>query len=94
MQLSKTRSIGNVRIHVELVIRNIRKKYSLLSDTQPIDFVISADNKENYAGPNCYCIVRPCKYVIPLSLLIKQIVNIVHIKSLSYMCNVKIDSLS
>ena len=36
---------ANVRIHVERVIGNVRKKYSLLSDTQPLDFVISADNQ-------------------------------------------------
>ena len=31
-----------MRIHVERVIGNIRKKYSLLSDTQPIDFVTTS----------------------------------------------------
>ena len=43
--VEQTRSIANVRIHVERVIGNVRKKYSLLSDTQPLDFVISADNQ-------------------------------------------------
>ena len=37
-QVEQTRRIANVRIHVERVIRNIRKKYSILSVTQPIDF--------------------------------------------------------
>ena len=37
--VEQTRNIANVGIHVERVISNIRKKYSLLSDTQLIDFV-------------------------------------------------------
>ena len=41
--VEQTRNIANVRIHVERVIGNIRKKFSLLSDTQPIDFVTSLD---------------------------------------------------
>ena len=40
--VEQTRNIANVRIHVERVIGNIRKKFSLLSDTQPIDFVTTS----------------------------------------------------
>ena len=40
--VEQTRNIANVRIHVERVIRNIRKKFSLLSDTQPINFVTTS----------------------------------------------------
>ena len=43
INVEQTRQIANVRIHVERVIGNIRKKYSLLSATQPIEFVSSAD---------------------------------------------------
>ena len=44
--VEETRNIANVRIHVERVIGNVRKKYSILSATQPIDFVISENNAE------------------------------------------------
>lgn len=42
IQVEQTRRIANVRIHVERVIGNIRKKFSILSDTLPIDFIITA----------------------------------------------------
>ncbi len=41
--MEQTRRIANVRIHVERVIGNIRQKYSILSGTQPIDFVTVED---------------------------------------------------
>ena len=37
IEVEQTRKIANVHIHVERVIGNIRKKYLILSDTQPID---------------------------------------------------------
>ena len=37
--MEQTRHVANVRIHVERVTRNVRKKYSLLSQCQPIDFL-------------------------------------------------------
>ena len=33
--------IANVRIHVERVIGNLRKKYSILNGTLPIDYLLS-----------------------------------------------------
>lgn len=39
VSLEQTRNIANVRIHVERVIGNVWKKYSILNGTQPIDFV-------------------------------------------------------
>ncbi len=44
IEVEQTRRIANVRIHVERVIENIRKKYSILSDTQPIDSLVSPDD--------------------------------------------------
>ena len=35
--------MANVRIYVERVIGNIRKKYGILSATQPIDFAVARD---------------------------------------------------
>ena len=37
--MEPTRQIANVRIHLERVIGNSRKKYSILGATQPIDSV-------------------------------------------------------
>ena len=43
-----TRLIANVRIHVERVIGNLRKKYSILNETLPIDYLLSkGDGTEN-----------------------------------------------
>ena len=40
VEVEQTRTIANVRIHVERIIRNIRKKYTFLSNTQPVDYLI------------------------------------------------------
>ncbi len=38
--VEQTRNIANVRIHVERVIGNVRKKCSILNASQPIDIVM------------------------------------------------------
>ena len=43
IEVEQTQRIANVRIHVKRVIGNIKKKFSILSDTQPIDFLVSPD---------------------------------------------------
>lgn len=45
IEVEQTRKIANVWIHVERVIGNIRKKCSLLGDTQPIDFLITLQDQ-------------------------------------------------
>ena len=42
-----TRVIANVRIHVERVIGNLRKKYSILNETLPIDYLLSKGDGKN-----------------------------------------------
>lgn len=69
------RNIANVRIHVECVIGNIRKKYSLLSGTQPIELVSSSD--ENITTLDkivyvCYVIINMCDSVVPFDWLLKH----------------------
>ena len=40
VDVGKTRGIANVRIHVERVIGLLRRKYTILSGTLPIDYLI------------------------------------------------------
>ena len=39
MEIHDTKTIANVRIHVERVIGNVRQKYPILQSTVPIDLV-------------------------------------------------------
>ena len=68
IEVEQTRKIANVRIHVERVIGNIRKKFSLLSATQPIDFVTSPDESKTLLDKIvyvCCALVNMCNSVIP-----------------------------
>ena len=46
MEVHETKTIANVRIHVERVIGSVRQKYSILQSTLPIDFVIKRVGEE------------------------------------------------
>ena len=42
-----TRAIANVRIHVERVNGNLRKKYLILNETLPTDYLLSKGDGKN-----------------------------------------------
>ncbi len=68
IEVEQSRRIANVRIHVERVIGLIRQKYSLLSGTQPIDFVISKENNIPLLDKIvtvCCILTNLCDSVIP-----------------------------
>ena len=46
LEVEKTRSIANVRIHVERVIGIVRQKYTILQGTLPIDYVSTRAGEE------------------------------------------------
>ena len=45
IEVEQTRRIAHVRFHVERVIGLVRKKYTILSDTLPMDYVISKEGQ-------------------------------------------------
>ena len=68
IEVEQTRRIANVRIHVERVIGNIRKKYSILSATQPIDFVTVRNGDVTTLDKivtSCCALVNLCDSVVP-----------------------------
>ena len=68
IEVEQTRKIANIRIHVERVIGNIRKKFSLLSATQPIDFLTSPEESKTLLDKIvcvCCALVNTCNSVIP-----------------------------
>ena len=50
LEVEKTRSIANVRIHIERVIGLVRQKYTILQSTLPIQFVIKRSFSNNKAN--------------------------------------------
>ena len=69
IEVEQTRHIANVRIHVERVIGNIRQKYSILSSTQPIDFVNSNNQLQVTTLDKIVCVtcalINMCDSVVP-----------------------------
>ena len=67
ISIEQTRNIANVRIHVEQVIANVRKKYSLLDATQPIDFVMSYNEEttlDKIIHVSCI-LINICDSIVP-----------------------------
>ena len=44
--MEQTRRIANVRIHVERVIGLLPQKYTILTETQPVDYVQSKNGNK------------------------------------------------
>ena len=69
-EVEDTQTIANVRIHVERVIGNIRKKFSILNDTLPIDMVMlnedgQATTLDKIVHTAC-ALTNICPSVVPL----------------------------
>ena len=70
VEVEETRSIANVRIHVERIIGLLRRKYTILSGILPIDFLISSPNgSQEGAIPMilnvCSALVNLCPGIVP-----------------------------
>ena len=68
IEVEQTRRIANVLIHVERVIGLIRQKYTLLTGTQPIDFLISRGNDIPMLDKVvlvCCALVNLCDSIVP-----------------------------
>ncbi len=59
-----------MRIHIERVIGTIRQKYTILSSTQPIDYVLSSDEQETILD-KIVCVacalINICDSVVPFN---------------------------
>ena len=72
IEIEQTRNIANVRIHVERVIGNIRKKYKILQTTQPIDYLITKNRTNNATLLDmivtvCCALNNLCNSVVPFN---------------------------
>ena len=69
LEVERSCKILNVRIHVERVIGNIRKKFSLLNSQLPIDFLMKKDNAEYSTVDKivtiCCALCNLCDSVVP-----------------------------
>ena len=76
IEIEETRTIGNVRIHVEWVIGMVRQKYSILHGTMPIYFLIRRAGK-NFPLIECIVfVVVSVMYLIQLYHLINICIDV------------------
>ena len=68
LEVEETRSIANVRIHVERVIGVVRQKYTILQGTLPIHYVTAR------SGENCPIIDRIARISCVLSNLSDSVI--------------------
>lgn len=68
LDVEATRKIANVRIHVERVIGLVRQKYTILSGTLPIDFLLTKKNDDiplvDKSAHVCCGLVNMCESVV------------------------------
>lgn len=69
IEVEQTRRIANVRIHVERVIGNVRRKFTFLSQTQPISFLVSSPGEDvttldKIVTVSC-ALINLCNSVVP-----------------------------
>ena len=69
LEIEETRSIANVRIHVERVIGAVRQKYTVLQNTLPIDFVTRRHGEDcpliDHIVRVCCALNNVCDSVVP-----------------------------
>ena len=77
VDVEKTRGIANVRIHVERVTGLLRRKYTILSGTLPIDYLFCNHNgSQEAATPMIDRIINVCSALVNLCPGIVPLVNV------------------
>ena len=74
LEEKETRTIANVRIHVERVIGMVKQKYPILQSTIPIDFVKKSVGEDVPTALSVF-VLRLLPYVMLLFQLIKLLYN-------------------
>jgi len=69
IEVEETRSIANVRIHVERVIGLVRQKYTVLQGTLPIDYLSSRSGEDcpliDRIAHVCCALCNVCDSIVP-----------------------------
>ena len=69
LEIEETRTIANVRIHVERVIGLVRQKYTILQGTLPIDFLTKRNGEDcpiiDRIARICCALCNVCDSIVP-----------------------------